>query len=270
MSYIYYGVNCDKYCTSYENCNDNGICNQYGECECYQDDQHGYWQDDPNPTTDSYTNKGKCSICIPTNDVNERTLENNCGRNYCDNYTCNGRGVCNDQNECDCNENYEGKYCNRCELNKYNWPSCNVECTADTTCNGHGSCDTIDGSCICDSSNETGYWTGTYCDICQPGYVGEGCNVYNDVSICNSKGVLQINYIEETFHSKNDINLSNNQITLQNNHSLNTGDKIYYSTAYRNQEQNGSHVGDKAKFNIYNYDNITYNNFCYKFSIERK
>ena len=42
--------------------NDNGICNQYGECECYQDDQHGYWQDDLNPTTDSYTNKGKCSF----------------------------------------------------------------------------------------------------------------------------------------------------------------------------------------------------------------
>ena len=200
--------------------------------------QHGYWQDDPIQQLIVIQIKVNV-VFVFQQTMNERTLENNCGRNYCDNYTCNGRGVCNDQNECDCNENYEGKYCNRCELNNIIGQA--VMLNAQLIQLVMDSCDTIDGSCICDSSNETGYWTGTYCDICQPGYVGEGCNVYNDVSICNSKGVLQINYIEETFHSKNDINLSNNQITLQNNHSLNTGDKIYYSTAYRNQEQNGSH-----------------------------
>ena len=54
--------------------------------------------------------------------------------------------------------------------------SCSVECPGGHSlpCNGHGTCDTTDGTCVCDSN-----WAGDpHCTTCSEYYYEEDCSVY--------------------------------------------------------------------------------------------
>jgi syndecan 4 len=47
-------------------------------------------------------------------------------------------------------------------------------CSASTTCSGHGSCQP-DNTCSCYNSPSLGYYTGLRCDVCLPPFHGVGC-----------------------------------------------------------------------------------------------
>eukprot|EP01006_Ploeotia_vitrea_P027695 TRINITY_DN60475_c0_g1_i1.p1 TRINITY_DN60475_c0_g1~~TRINITY_DN60475_c0_g1_i1.p1 ORF type:complete len:478 (+),score=61.79 TRINITY_DN60475_c0_g1_i1:40-1473(+) len=48
------------------------------------------------------------------------------------------------------------------------------ECIPELTCYGHGKCNSR-GACDCFSDEERGFWVGTHCGMCKPGYWGEHC-----------------------------------------------------------------------------------------------
>ncbi len=103
---------------------------------------------------------------------------------------------------CECKPGYAGLYCN-------------ITCAGGsvTPCSLHGACSPVDGTCTCDSSNATGFYSGPSCAVCMPEYQSLECrtrcpmngtnaicsghgdcfngNCYCDVNFCGSSCELQ-------------------------------------------------------------------------------
>ena len=202
---------CTVYCTDSTTCNDNGVCDQdTGLCIC-----------------DDKFDGANCNIC--KDDFYPKTGSNMCQTECNSESTCNGNGSCNDVGICLCYQDYEkngfwendqnGNSCNVCSEHYY--PSdgenacinyCNNE---QNTCGDNGTCDTSlespQGNCICNRSNELGYWDGDKCDYCLQDYYGLDCKVMcisgdnssdnNSNKIgCNGNGVCITNFLGNVKH----------------------------------------------------------------------
>jgi len=107
---------------------------------------------------------------------------------------CSGQGTCDDGNagsgDCSCNVGIIGTACDQCPADIYNYPSCNVSCTAGTTCSGAGTCNAA-GGCDCDLNI-----VGASCDQCSANlYSYPACDVFCDAATtcsnfgtCNAAG----------------------------------------------------------------------------------
>ena len=87
------------------------------------------------------------------------------------NNMCSGHGACSHgatgSGKCTCDATYFG-------------PSCASRCAGapGNICSGHGTCNAGaagDGTCSCEAANTTGYWAGSDCSQCQPGWAGPSC-----------------------------------------------------------------------------------------------
>ena len=172
-------------------CNDRGICNEIGTCEC-----RGGWQGKGCNCMASYTcnSHGKCltdGSCECTGNWTgascERCKDNHYGSNcqlYCNDlleykgedgmHGCWGRGTCQLINQlgveevtCSCNGNFDTQtHCETCLINYYPDPTvlgrtidaCSTECTAEKTCYGNGYCNVnytgVNYKCLCDHPNK--------------------------------------------------------------------------------------------------------------------
>eukprot|EP00906_Rhabdomonas_costata_P038727 RCo054773 len=54
-------------------------------------------------------------------------------------------------------------------------PNCPL--SGGVACAGHGVCDSVSGTCSCLCGLNNGYWMGSACDQCQPGYYGSACSL---------------------------------------------------------------------------------------------
>ncbi|KAJ9454236.1 Laminin subunit alpha, partial [Diplonema papillatum] len=113
---------------------------------CSQNAEDGYW-------TGTFCDE--CELGFEGPSCTEATLK------VCDDTTCGGN-------------------CTTREFDGVTFPFCScpldvggVDCRAACNCS-HGSC-LPDGSCLCDSSEATGYWRGDSCDDCVQGYWGPLC-----------------------------------------------------------------------------------------------
>eukprot|EP00760_Papus_ankaliazontas_P019861 PhM_4_TR18074/c1_g1_i4/m.44653 len=102
---------------------------------------------------------------------------------------CGNHGTCTEQSGaaiCTChNTTADGFWtdsaCSSC-VEPYSLPHCNATCpgrVGGTSCSGHGACEVMTGNvlqCVCTANSAQGYWTGTQCDQCAPGYYGSGCS----------------------------------------------------------------------------------------------
>jgi hypothetical protein len=100
--------------------------------------------------------------------------------------SCNGHGTCvasDNEYECACVSPYTGDECLSCVSGNHGAGALcvpDVPCTA-TTCNGHGTCQSVDGvpNCVCNR----GFGTAgdAWCARCQPGFVGyPNCTALNN------------------------------------------------------------------------------------------
>eukprot|EP01059_Diplonema_ambulator_P031160 TRINITY_DN5656_c0_g1_i6.p1 TRINITY_DN5656_c0_g1~~TRINITY_DN5656_c0_g1_i6.p1 ORF type:complete len:2167 (+),score=641.02 TRINITY_DN5656_c0_g1_i6:692-6502(+) len=132
--------------------------------------------------------------------------------------------ICPNGYNCQCNFGYGGDLCDVCDSTRKNisinpnctecadcplpspplaatvtgpclYPEgqCDVFCTRDITCNGHGTCNPDPahaGECMCDKE-----WTGTACDQCAPNYynISANCSVYCGPGTCNGHGTCNPN-----------------------------------------------------------------------------
>ena len=125
-------------------CFSNGICNNFGTCECFQDTEG----------TDRFIDN--CKYECPTEDG----------------IVCNGHGTCglsNDGAICNCDAGWFGPSC-----------SCSDGSTFEATCK-NGQCN-AEGTCDCYENDVQGFWTGQFCNQCQLNYFTEetGCNQFCD------------------------------------------------------------------------------------------
>ncbi|EFC38198.1 predicted protein [Naegleria gruberi] len=160
--YGYYGDSCNKYdcfsesSTSENVCSGHGTCESPDTCQCLNDDTNGHFAG-PN-----------CNTC------HSAFSGSSCKDKTCTASTCLNGGSCGNENQCVCTSNFTGLICEDCKLDHYGL-NCNVYCNYETTCNGHGFCDMLNGTCLCFSSRENGYWNGTSCNSCLVDYYGSDC-----------------------------------------------------------------------------------------------
>ncbi|KAL0251370.1 hypothetical protein GEMRC1_000583 [Eukaryota sp. GEM-RC1] len=101
--------NCDPETT----CSGNGECDLDGSCSCYEDPKNGFWTG------------GYCDKCHPS------YTGSNCTTVICSpEVTCNGNGVCNDDEQCDCFSDddrgfWSGERCIFC-ISGYSGSECKV------------------------------------------------------------------------------------------------------------------------------------------------
>jgi hypothetical protein len=146
---------------------------------------------------------GTCSLS-----ENETTAECSCDENYygsiCDVFCsvayCTSDGVglqraqCNPINGlCECQQsplgNFSGTTCNDCAA-EWSGIECNIPCE----CSGNGQCDRYLGTCTCNFADDTGYWTGSNCSTCAPGYMGGDCKTKNvEISQAGTAGEAIVN-----------------------------------------------------------------------------
>eukprot|EP00759_Apiculatamorpha_spiralis_P055857 PhF_6_TR7910/c0_g1_i1/m.11762 len=98
--------------------------------------------------------------------------------------TCNNHGLCDGtDNTCRCYNTdaygyYDGINCERCKAGYVG-----TECKTPNTCQEKtatcwkGLCEASTGKCLCFNNATLGYWTGAFCDTCQPGWSGANCAV---------------------------------------------------------------------------------------------
>lgn len=137
-------------CSGHGNCSDTYI----GDGRCHCDNAAGYFGLDCG------------TYCDPTQ---------NCSKLV--NSQCN-----TDTGACECGNTLQTGYwkqssslspaCDTCS-DQYWGPSCSDLCD----CSGHGSCDRNTGLCFCYASSLQGYYSGTSCDTCAVGYIGDSCNI---------------------------------------------------------------------------------------------
>jgi len=153
-------------------CGGHGICESADNCVCSQSNILGHW--------DKLRHNESCSIC----QRNYKTPESGCRTVYCSKEgTCMNHGECNNLLRCECyndasNGYFSGEFCSQCKEGYVNYPSCNIECSAESKCNGRGTCHSTTGDCVCYSSPDKGYFQGSSCDSCAIGYHGSMCTTF--------------------------------------------------------------------------------------------
>eukprot|EP01065_Artemidia_motanka_P003648 TRINITY_DN11735_c1_g1_i1.p1 TRINITY_DN11735_c1_g1~~TRINITY_DN11735_c1_g1_i1.p1 ORF type:complete len:3416 (+),score=1007.02 TRINITY_DN11735_c1_g1_i1:698-10249(+) len=171
----YAGEMCELVCTggAARPCGGHGTCNRLdASCSCHQDEELGFWEGN------------RCELCTPP------YLPPNCDR-YCPGaenggLPCSGHGDCRTFTAtCLCNRHhavgfYDGPSCDRCAAG-YFGHECRAECPggACNACGGHGTCDDGthgSGHCTCDFQEFFGFWAGTDCSVCAPGWFGVRCD----------------------------------------------------------------------------------------------
>ena len=173
QEYTIAGKTCDKVCGgSSEGCSGHGTCDPVTAlCKCTQSVTDGYWGGP----------RGACEQCddgwIPWGKCNKKCVH--------------GRGN-NVTWLCDCDLGWQGETCSEptptcptehmtradksdpcvCVTGRYELASsCSKIC-----CSGQGKCNDKGEQCQCYADPKLGYWTGTLCDKCLPGYRGERCS----------------------------------------------------------------------------------------------
>jgi hypothetical protein len=151
----YYGSSCSSTCTDSNNCNGHG-------------------------TATGTTSSCSCSC-------NRNYYGSTCSSSCSDSSKCNGHGTfspCSSSGFCTCRAPYYGSTCSStCGLHKhrsnnqcvcdtnYFGSSCSKYCSSYSTCNGHGTCLSPDGSCVCSAH-----------------YYGSTCAKHCDSSTCGAHG----------------------------------------------------------------------------------
>lgn len=109
--------------------------------------------------------------------LNNNTFFTDCAETY-----CNSKGTCSIANNCTCNPLYsEATNCHTCAENRYQYPECKcmsylpfnfllnnnfeLDCLASFTCNGHGTCNTLNGQCSCFPE-----FSNSNCSTCAPNH----------------------------------------------------------------------------------------------------
>eukprot|EP00755_Sulcionema_specki_P011658 Sspe_Gene.7896::Locus_2681_Transcript_1_1_Confidence_1.000_Length_15939::g.7896::m.7896 len=164
----YWGDRCEHRCICSER-GSKGCHKKTGDCICHSSAEKGFFDPDPativiKSTTPTLTIpvEGSSSAAVYANDCS-RCQKNYYGlecKVYCTNATCSNHGYCSQSGKCVCDINWYGARCSR-------------SCTA-TGCSGHGVCGSS-GGCTCYADYTRGFWAGTSCEMCKPGYWGSAC-----------------------------------------------------------------------------------------------
>ena len=183
----YFGANCTLRCPDGPDgrpCSGHGTCTASAKCSCSCNSLAGCWAGEA------------CDACRPGHWGPACRRE--CPGGACN--PCAGHGTCSDGLEgngtCACQFSaahgyFVGAACASCVAG-YWGPSCRDACPggAAAPCNGHGACSTGpsgSGLCTCDSGPDAGYWAGSACTECQPGYYGAGC-----AGTCPGAGTVEL------------------------------------------------------------------------------
>ncbi|CUF94873.1 GPI-anchored surface protein, putative [Bodo saltans] len=142
------GISCDNLCprgsTNQLVCSGHGVCDSVaGSCAC-SSNYYGTACD------------VLCSVAI--------CQAAGMYRPQCD--TNNGSCVCKNSET----GHWTGALCNTCASDRWG-DECNLACS----CNGHGSCNSWTGACICYNDNVQGHYSGTTCAVCDSKYFGSQC-----------------------------------------------------------------------------------------------
>ena len=85
----------------------------------------------------------------------------------------------------------DGNKCNVCQDNYYpssndgEFQACTNFCSdTDKTCGNNGVCNTDNGLCVCNRTDDLGYWDGTFVVIVSKDYYGEDCKTECNQSTC--------------------------------------------------------------------------------------
>lgn len=166
---ILFNLDCDPA----SNCSNHGICKNNGACKC----DTGYAGAKCARCAEDYYSYPTCTCTYHF--MTTRIFSNlliDCNPNT----SCSGHGTCQSDGSCQCNPGFSGSDCSSCATNYYSYPTCNcmfefvlwvqfliitVVCVSGTTCSGHGTCNTTDGTCSCASS-----FSGSNCSECATNY----------------------------------------------------------------------------------------------------
>jgi len=160
----FYGELCESNCEASGTCNGHGTCSNTGECQCFSDEEKGFFDG-------ASCNTCQSGIFGPSCKCNSSS-------------TCNNHGICNSQGTCDCIQGYSGQNCLQCKDNFYG-ESCKF-CHPRLNCTNHGTCNS-NGLCDCFSNNTFGFFAGESCNECQASVVGNSCNIkFNETYILGS------------------------------------------------------------------------------------
>ncbi|MGI5862172.1 MAG: lamin tail domain-containing protein [Myxococcales bacterium] len=96
-----------------------------------------------------------------------------CVANPCNSNPCGAHGTCSlDENNaavCTCTDNFAGEHCDTCEEGyELVGDACVSDACEENTCNGHGTCQVVDGAATCTCTDN---FAGQYCDTCAEGFV---------------------------------------------------------------------------------------------------
>ena len=146
-------------------CSGHGVCRAAdGGCDCYRNARHGHWAgEDCAACVPPYTG-ADCLARCPTDMANR---------------TCGGHGSCAGTAQCHCTDFFTGPLCQTCRAG-YFGPDCAGACPggACQPCSGHGTCSdgpVSNGTCVCTTSMDGGFWGGDDCSACAPGHYGPVC-----------------------------------------------------------------------------------------------
>eukprot|EP00760_Papus_ankaliazontas_P024116 PhM_4_TR2122/c0_g1_i1/m.19281 len=178
-------------CSPLDDCSGHGTCNTDGTCKCFS-------ECGPDAANCAAGSKGffageKCDRCqegyLPPECVKPA-----CPRDPSSGQSCFGHGTCNPTDgSCKCFFNATHGYwdtltnCQSCNAG-YTGGGCRVAACVAQGC-GRGTCNTATKRCVCDASENAGYWTGLRCDRCQDGYeLDTGCRkrFTNQCGTCTS------------------------------------------------------------------------------------
>ena len=170
-----YGATCSGQCPGGSSlvCNGHGLCSDgltgSGFCSCYT----GYWGSEClgicplGPGAGTCTRRGQCNrvtgACECLLGFGGASCELVCPGGAGN--VCSGHGTCAPSNAtCICDAGYVTN-------------NCSVECPggAANPCGGHGQCLGSTGQCSCTQSASSGYWAGSGCLVCMPGFSGPNC-----------------------------------------------------------------------------------------------
>ncbi len=172
--------------------NDNGTCNEVGECVCHNEFmtadclacQEGTidfpaCRDDPcapdpcnsHGTCDQADGSCTCDNEFMTSDCGDcqegRIDYPDCRDDPCEPDPCNSHGTCDSADgSCECDNEYMTVDCGACQEGRIDYPNCRDNPCDPDPCNDHGTCDQADGSCTCDNAFMT-----ADCSACQEGAI---------------------------------------------------------------------------------------------------
>lgn len=175
------------YCKQEITCNGNGGCLDDGKCFC----NSAFNGTSCDRCAEGFYGYPSCTGCSKQLSCNSHGSCSNSGKCDCDyGFTGEKCDRCLPNRSlpyCTCNYPLTGDFCERCLPNHYNYPSC-VECIAEYTCSGHGTC-ANNGTCVCNKNI-----VGSSCDSCSPGHFNyPSCIECDPINTCNGRGTCNNN-----------------------------------------------------------------------------